>query len=63
MVKFIQWKTLEQMKKIPGGSDDKEFAHNGGNPGSIPGSETSTGEGSDYKLQYSCLGNPMDRGA
>ena len=48
---------------FPGGSDDKEFAHNGGNPGSIPGSETSTGEGSDYKLQYSCLGNPMDRGA
>ena len=31
--------------------------------GSIPGSERSPGEGNDYPLQYSCLGNPMDRRA
>ena len=31
--------------------------------GSIPGSGRSPGEGSGHPLQYSCLGNPMDRGA
>ena len=30
---------------------------------SIPGSRRSPGEGSDHLLQYSCLENPMDRGA
>ena len=28
----------------------------------IPGSERSPGEGNGYSLQYSCLGNPMDKG-
>ena len=31
--------------------------------GSIPGSGSSPGEGNGSPLQYSCLGNPMDRGA
>ena len=31
--------------------------------GSIPRSEGSPGEGNDNPLQYSCLENPMDRGA
>ena len=31
--------------------------------GSIPGSGRSSGEGNGNPLQYSCLGNPMDRGA
>ena len=31
--------------------------------GSIPGSGRSPGEGNDNPLQYSCLGNPKDRGA
>ena len=31
--------------------------------GSIPGSGRSRGEGNGNPLQYSCLGNPMDRGA
>ena len=30
---------------------------------SIPGSGRSPEEGKGYSLQYSCLGNPMDRGA
>ena len=34
-----------------------------GNISSIPGSERSPGERNGYSLQYSCLGNPMDRGA
>ena len=41
----------------------KESAHNAGDPGSIPGSGWSPGEGNDNPLQYSCLENPMDRGA
>ena len=31
--------------------------------GSIPGSGRSSREGNGNPLQYSCLGNPMDRGA
>ena len=41
----------------------KESACNAGDVGSIPGSRIFPGEGTDYPLQYSCLGNPMDRGA
>ena len=31
--------------------------------GSIPGSGRSSGEWTDYPLQYSCLENPIGRGA
>ena len=48
---------------FPGGSADKESAWNAGDPGSIPGSGRSPGEGNDNPLQYSCLGNPINRGA
>ena len=48
---------------FPGGSDHKESACNVGDPGSILGSGRSTGEGNGNPLQYSCLENPMDRGA
>ena len=36
---------------------------NAGDEGSIPGSGRSPGEGNENPLQYSCLGNLMDRGA
>ena len=39
------------------------LACNAGDPGSIPGSGRSPGEGNDNPLQYSCLENPMDGGA
>ena len=48
---------------FPGGSDIKEPAFNVGDLGSIPGLERSPGERNGYPLWYSCLGNPMDRGA
>ena len=48
---------------FPDGSDGKESACNVGDLGSIPGLESSPGEGNGYPLQYSCLGNSMDRGA
>ena len=34
-----------------------------GDSGSIPGSGRLPGEGNRTPLQYSCLGNPMDKGA
>ena len=41
----------------------KESACDAGDPGSIPGSRRSSGEGNGNPLQYSCLENSMDRGA
>ena len=38
-------------------------AGDGGDAGSIPSWERSPGGGNGNSLQYSCLGNPMDRGA
>ena len=48
---------------FPRVSDGKESACNVGDPGLIPGSGRSPGEGKSNPLQYSCLGNLMDRGA
>ena len=48
-------------RDFPGGSDGKASACNTEDPGSIPGSETSSEEGNGYPLQYSCLENSMDR--
>ena len=41
----------------------KNPAASAGDVGSIPGSGRSSKEGNGNPLQYSCLGNPMDRGA
>ena len=48
---------------FPGGSDGKESACNVGNLGSILGLGRSPGGRHGNPLQYSCLENPMDRGA
>ena len=40
----------------------KASAYNVGDPGSVPGSGRSPGEGNGNLLQYSCLENPMDGG-
>ena len=48
---------------FPGGSDCKESTCNAEDLGSIPQSGRSPGEGNGNSLQYSCLENPMDRGA
>ena len=48
---------------FPGGSDCKASAYNVGDMGSIPESGRSPGEGNGNPLQYSCLENPMGRGA
>ena len=48
---------------VPGGSEVKAFASNAGDPGLIPGSGGSPGEGNGNPLQYSCLEDSTDRGA
>ena len=48
---------------FPGSLVCKESASSAGAPSSIPGSGRSPGGGSGNPLQYSCLENPMDRGA
>ena len=48
---------------FPHSSVGKEFACNAGDLGSIPGLGGSLGEGNGNPFQYSCLENPMDRGA
>ena len=45
---------------FPGGLDGKVSACNAGDPGSIPGSGRSPGEGNGNLLQHSCLENPTD---
>ena len=46
-----------------GGSNGKESVYSAGDLGSIPGLGRSPGGGHGNPLQYSCLENPMDRGA
>ena len=48
---------------FPSDSDSKESAHNAGDPGSVSGLGSSSGEGNGKPLQSSWLENSMDRGA
>ena len=50
-------------RDFPGGSRVKNLPANAGDAGLIPGSGRSAGEGNGNPFQYSCLVNPMDRGA
>ena len=51
------------MAGFPDGSGVKNMPGNVGDSGSITGSGRSPEEGNGSPLQYSCLGNAMDRGA
>ena len=57
------WSLTPVLSGFPGGSVGKESACTAGDPSSIPELGKSPGEGNGNPLQYSCLGNPMDRGA
>ena len=46
---------------FPCGSDGKESVCKAGDPGSIPESEDTPGEGNGYPVQYSSLENPVNR--
>ena len=54
---------LSPLKGFCGGSDGNKCAYNAGDPGSISGSRRTPEEGNGNPLQYSCLVNPMARGA
>ena len=55
--------TYSSVLGLPGCSDGKESACNARGPGSVPGLGRFPGDGNGNSLQYSCLENPMDRGA
>ena len=59
----IRQRGLPWRFKFPGGSDSKESTCNAEDPGLIPESGRSSGEGNSYPLQDSCLENFTDRGA
>ena len=59
----MSFNKLSLSKGFPGGSDGKESACNEGDLSLILGLRISPGEGHNNPLQYSCLENPMDRGA
>ena len=48
---------------FPDGSDGRESACSAGDLGSVPGSGRSPAAGHGNPFQYSCLENPVDRGA
>ena len=63
VVQFYIYMYFYIYKGFPGSSAGKEFTCNAGDLGSIPGLGRSPGKGNGNPLQYSCLENPMDRGA
>ena len=69
MVNISQYKNVSSHHIVyfkfdfPGSGVVKNLPANVGDVGSIPGSGRSPGEGNGNPLQYSYLGNPMDRGA
>ena len=62
-MKLFQMKVYFGWDLLPGGSDDKSISLQCRRLGSIPGLGRLPGEGNGNPLQYSCLGNSMDRGA
>ena len=55
--------TQKAQEFFPDGSAIKNPLVNAGDAGSMPGLRRFPREGNDNPLQYSCLRNPMDRGA
>ena len=62
-IPLVAWPNICVCVYIYGGSDGKQSACNGGDLGSVTGSERSPGGGNGNPLQYSCLDNSTDRGA
>ena len=63
---FFNWRIVVFLLEyfyFPGSSDGGETAHSAGDPGLIPGLGRSPREANCDPFQYSCLENPMDRGA
>ena len=58
-----EWRVTLNTLGPPCGSDGKESAWKAGDAGLIPGLGRPPEKGNGNPLQYSCLENPMDRGA
>ena len=63
MIHPIFKEKAEKQGSFPSGSVVKNLPTNAGDVSSIPGLGRSPGEGNGNPLQYSCLENPVDRGA
>ena len=61
--RYNKWSGILYSWDFPGGSVIKNSPANAGDAGLIPGSGRFPGEGNGNPLQYSCLGNAIDRGA
>ena len=61
--KKVIYQILRSVGGFPSGSAVKNSPADAGNLGSIPGCGRCPGEGNGNPLQYSCLENPMNRGA
>ena len=62
-MRFSVCRVLCIRQGFPGGSEVKASAWNSGDPGLIPESGRSPGDGNGNPLQYSCLENPKEGGA
>ena len=60
---FISYFPYQVLVNFSSGSNGKESAFNAGDQGSVPRMGRSPGEGNGNLLQYSGLGNTMDRDA
>ena len=60
---FKYWLLVLEARGFPGGSVVKNPLAKAGDAASTPGSGRSPGEGNGNPRQYSCLENPMGRGA
>ena len=61
--RHLNLRSIDMTSGFPGSSDSEGSVCNAGYPDSTPGKGRSPGEGNGNPLQYSCLGNPMGRGA
>ena len=67
MLKFLSYSDYKEIKyykatRLPWWLSGKESTYQSGDAGLIPGLGRSLGGGNGYPLQYSCLGNHIDRG-
>ena len=60
---LFSYQRTKKLAGFLGGSVVKNRPANAGEAGLIPAFGRSAGKGNGNPLQYSCLGNPMDRGA